>query len=49
MIREKQDFHAKYVVSPLPMSEVLRPKSSNLIVGIVFANIVVPSHGGIGL
>ena len=49
MIREKQDFHAKYDVFPVPMSEVLRPKSSNLIVGIDFANKVTPSHGGIGL
>ena len=38
MRREKLDFHAKYVVSPSPMSEGLRPKSSICIVGMNLAN-----------
>ena len=48
-MRERQDLHAKYVVFTLPMSEVLRLKSSNLFVGMNLANKVTLSHDGIGL
>lgn len=48
-MRERQDFHTKYLVFTLPMSEVLRPKSSNLFVGMNLADKVTPSYGGIGL
>ena len=49
VMHERRGFRAKYVLFTLSMSGVLRPKSSNLIVGIDFANKVTPSHGGIGL
>ena len=49
IIRERDDFHEKYVVFTLPRSEVLRLKSSNLFVGMNLANKVTPSHDGIGL
>ena len=49
LVREKQGPHAKNVVFSSPTSEVLRPKSSNLTVGMDFANKVVSSCGGIGL
>ena len=39
----------KIVFCTLPLSEVLRPKSSNLFFGMNLANKVSPSHGGIGL
>jgi len=48
-MRERRDFQVKYVFFTLPMSEVLRPKSSNLFVGINLASKVTPSHGGIVL
>ena len=49
VMHERRDSRAKYVVFTLPMSEVLRLKSSIGIVGMNPANKITPSHGGIGL
>ena len=49
LVHERQGPHAKNVVFTLPTSYVLRPKSSNLVIGMDLANNVVPFRNGIGL
>ena len=49
LVSERQDSHAKNVVYTLPTSYVLRPTSSNFVIGIDFAHQVVPFRNGIGL
>ena len=49
LVRERQGFFAKNMVFTRLTSYVLRPTSSNFVVGMDLAGKVVPVRNGIGL